>query len=269
MLPSFVSQLLAETPSTDSPPATLVDAAESPATTPPVKVSAKPTHRQKALIAANVEGQPETSITCFALVPDGRILAGCSSTTGELRLFDAEGKFVESKSVPVKPEAIFVSADGTIFLAGEGELLRLSSDGTVELQKPAPHAAALRANPDKLREEVVNQAKQRVQQFADQSSQFTRMIERVDMQITSLKEQLEKLEQANQEASDDVDAGASNANQTTRRGNPARSKQLLERRMASQQQMKEQYESAKKQWDEMVEQSGPQELDGSCQSTTW
>ena len=181
----FTLRAAVATPATA--PAPEAPAAEAPAAenaTPEANpVSEQPTHRQTTVIQANVEGQPQTAITSFCLTPDDRILAGCAGESGELRVFDKEGKFVETWSIPVKPDAIYARADGTIFLAGEGQVAQLSKTGRILLQKEAPHAADLNANPQQLREQIVAQAKQRADMMARQTKQFDDMIARSDKEI--------------------------------------------------------------------------------------
>lgn len=219
------------------------------------QVSEQPTHRQTTIIQANVEGQPQTSITSFCLTPDDRILAGCAGESGEIRVFDKSGKFVETWSVPVKPDAIFARADGTIFLAGEGQVAQLSKTGRILLQKEAPHAAALNANPQKLREQIVAQAKQRADTMSRQTKQFDDMIARSDKEIASLNEQLAALKAAD-------DGGDSDADEKPK-GAAAREKARqtqLERRIAMHEQRKTQYEAVKAQWAAMAKQNPPAEL---------
>jgi hypothetical protein len=223
------------------------------------QVSEEATHRQTTIIQANVEGQPQTSVTSFCLTPDDRILAGCAGESGEIRVFDKEGKFVETWSIPVKPDALYARADGTIFLAGEGQVVQLSKTGRILLQKEAPHAAELNANPDKLREQIVAQAKQRSDTMARQTKQFDDMIARSDKEIASLKEQLAALPLATDEADEGADGDA--AAQSKPAGARAKArKQQLERRIAMHEQRKTQYEAVKAQWAEIAKQNPPAEL---------
>jgi hypothetical protein len=239
--------------STTSPEAATANASAE------TKISEVPTHRQTAIISGNVEGQPQTTLTCFCLTPDNRILAGCAGQSGEIRVFDNAGKFVEKWSVPVKPEAIFVRADGTIFIAGEGQVAQLNPAGRVLLQKEAPHVAALNENPEKLREQIVAQAKQRADMMARQTQQFDQMIERSDKEIASLKEQLAALQESAEEAAESgEDAEADQTPQTSARSK-ARQKQL-ERRIAMHEQRKQQYEAVKAQWAEIAKQNPAAEL---------
>jgi hypothetical protein len=222
-------------------------------------VSETPTHRQTTVIQANVEGQPQTSVTCFCLTPDDRILVGCAGQSGEIRVFDSAGNFVETWSVPVTPDAIFVRADGTIFLAGEGQVAQLSKTGRVVLQKESPHAAALNENPGQLREQIVAQAKQRAEMMTRQTKQFDDMIARSDKDIASLKEQLAAMRTAAEEAVDSGQDDEADQQAASRARNKARQKQL-ERRIATHEQRKAQYEAVKAQWAEIAKQNPSAEL---------
>jgi sugar lactone lactonase YvrE len=232
--------------------------------TPPVElkeVSALPTHRQTSIISANLEGQPQVTLTCFCLMPDDRIVAGCVGEGGELRVFDAEGKYIESWSTPVKPEAIYVRADGTILLAGEGKLAQLSSGGQLELEKTAPQSAAVNANPEKIREEVIAQAKQRAEQFAKQAETFNTMIERADKEIEKLNARVAELEESAAEASNEPAGQPNDGEQADveKQSEAAESPESAEKEMRSikkrldmYERTKNQYESAKAQFAEMV-----------------
>ena len=200
---------------------------------------ATPTHHQTGLIKADVDSLPNRSLKCFCLTPDNRIVAGCAGGLGELRVFSDTGEYAESWLVPFEPEAIFVRADGKIFLAGAGQLARLSPTGTVELQQPAPHATSMSQNLDKIRVDVVEQHKQQGKLYVEQAEQYGQLIDQAAKQIDELKKQIVEF---GDQADDAVQ------------------KQVLEQQLAMQVQMKQQYEQVKKQFDEMVAQNKPKEL---------
>ncbi len=227
------------------------------------KVSPVATHRQAAIIQINVDGQQKAKVSCFCLTPDDRILAGCAGPSGEIRVFDREGKYLETWSVPIKPDAIFARADGTIFLSGEGQVAKLSPKGTVELKKASPHAAALNEHPEKLREEVIAQAKQQVERFAQQAKQFDQMVDRADKEIVSLKDQIAALDKDDDGSAkaDDSPKEGDHPAAARRTASPVRianNKQLLERRIAMFERQKDQYKQMKTQFANMsgVDQSG-------------
>lgn len=222
---------------------TLCVAESTEPASPAVKL-ATPSHHQTGLIKVNVEGLPKRSLQCFCLTPDSQILAGLAGGSGEIRVFSEQGDYIESWTAPFEPEAIYVRADGKVFLAGEGKVARLSPQGDVELEHQAPHADAMSQDLDKIREEVIEQNKNRAEVYVEQSKQYGQMLERADKQIAQVKDQIAALDKSADEAGD----------QSTRR------KATLERQLAMFERMKSQYEQVQKQWDEMIAQNQPKEL---------
>lgn len=216
---------------------------------------ATPTHHQTGLIKANVDGLPERQLKCFCLTPDNRIVAGCAGGEGEIRVFDEQGEYLESWTAPFEPEAIYVRADGAIFVAGEGQLARLSAKGEVELEQKAPHADAMAGNLDKIREDVIAQNKRQAEMYTQQAGQYDEMLKRTDKQIEDVKEQIAELDEAAKEDGEEKESADSAAIQQA-----AAKKQVLERQLAMHEQMKKQYEQIKTQWDEMLAQNKPREL---------
>jgi hypothetical protein len=214
---------------------------------------ATPTHHQAGLITANAAGRPQVQLKCFCLTPDNRIVAGCAGGGGELRVFDEGGEFLESWSTPFEPEAIYVRADGAIFVAGAGQLARLSPRGEVELQQDAPHAAAMGQNLDAIREDVITQHKRQAEMVARQAGQYNEMISKADQRIQSIQEQLAEL------ADGEPAADGDDVSEATVQRAPMQ-KARLERQLAMQEQMKRQYEEVKKQWDKMAGENKPKEL---------
>ncbi|MEM9657938.1 MAG: hypothetical protein AAF961_06205 [Planctomycetota bacterium] len=155
---------------------------------------ANATHKQSKIIDINGHGLPETSVLCFCLLGDDKLLAGCQGSTNEIRVFDRSGEYVTSIELPVKPEAINVAPDGSLLAAGEGKLLRLTADGEILMETDSPHAAALLENKDQLREQVVQQHKQ-------QAASLPQMLAAYDQAIESLNKQLEEMEDEEQKAS--------------------------------------------------------------------
>ena len=79
---------------------------EQPAAKPPVSQGmsreaasmATPTHHQTGLLKIDGGDLPPAKINCFATTSAGELLAGCgtSKENGEIRVFDAEGNYVET-----------------------------------------------------------------------------------------------------------------------------------------------------------------------------
>jgi hypothetical protein len=151
--------------------------AETTETTEAAKASlGRPTHKQVATISINGGDREETSLNCFCLSPKGTLLAACGAGPGEIREFTPTGEFVTSWSIAFKPEAINLGSDGNIYVAGQGKLLKLSDGGEVLLEADAPHVEAIAANPEKIREEIIEQHKQMREQFGTQIKTYEDML---------------------------------------------------------------------------------------------
>lgn len=151
--------------------------------------SSAPTHKQSALININADGLADASTQCFCLTSDGNLLAGCTGAANEIRVFDADGQYAKSFKLDVSPEAINVAPDGTILVAGEGKLLRLSSDGEMITEVDAPHADAIRERKDQIREEVIEQHKQQFQMLPQMLESYDAAIKEAEKQVDTLKSQ--------------------------------------------------------------------------------
>ncbi len=172
----------------------------------PADELAKATHEQVGIINVNIDHLPKATLNCFCLDNSGRILAGCGTDekTGEIRVFEADGNYVESWSVPVMVEAVNVRAtDGMVVVAGGGKLVKLSPDGNLVAEADAPHIAAL--DTDALREEVKKQMEQVEQSYKSRGKMFTDQAERIGGMIEKAQEELANVEKANdaEEASPD------------------------------------------------------------------
>ncbi len=235
-------------------PATLTAAAQADAK--PLDPTA-PTHKQGDVIAINTGDLAKAESKCFCLCEQGSLLVGCDGPAEEIRCFDSDGKHLRTIPLPLAPEAINVAPNGTILVAGEGRLLRLSPDGEELMNVESPHAAALQGEEmlKKLRAEIIEQQKQQVEMYSKQTKQYEQMIERTQKQ---LDEANAKLSQSKDKIIDAMLAEwASDDSETT---SPARKRRLLsEYRTARRKpellaaQLKS-FQDAKTQWDEIVAQ---------------
>lgn len=77
-------------------------------------------------------GQPG-AVNNYCLNGDGNLLVciGDQSGRGEIRTFTPVGRQVGTWKLPIKPGAICVQPDGTIFVGGDGLILKLNSQGQI------------------------------------------------------------------------------------------------------------------------------------------
>jgi hypothetical protein len=159
---------------------------EAAAESQPESTGAKPTHKQSALINVNADGLQTASVQCFCLASDDRLLAACSGPANEIRVFTPDGKFVEAFKLPVAPEAINVAPDGTILVAGDGKLLRLSAEGGELLSVDSPHAEAMNHDKAKIREQVIAEHKQQFAIMPQMLEAYNEAIKTVEQQLKDL-----------------------------------------------------------------------------------
>jgi sugar lactone lactonase YvrE len=231
-----------------SEPAKTEAAADSESAATSVKSSpGSPTHKQSALVKVNAEGLPTATVSCFCLGKDEALLAGCTGASKEIRVFDRAGKFVKSIELPITPEAINVAPDGTLLVAGEGRLMRLSADGEEELLVDSPHAADIRANEAKIREEVVEQHKEQFARRPQMLEAYTNAIDTMQKQVDRLAKQENELRE--QLGDDEPDKKL------------AAQLKRIERQRNTAEQNISQYEEAKKQVEELLgDDEQPKEL---------
>src|SRR5690349_10241407 len=82
---------------------------------------------------ANSAGQLKN----FCLNAEGNILAAINS---EVRIYSPKGEMLKKLPVKFKPSAISVAKDGTIFVAGEGQIQKLDAEGKVLATAKSPIA---------------------------------------------------------------------------------------------------------------------------------
>ena len=155
----------------------------------------QPTHKQSALININAEGLAPASVQCFCLMGDDQLLAGCTGASKEIRIFNAEGKYLKSLEVPVAPEAINIASDGTILVAGEGKLLRLKETGEIVTEVESPHAAAIRDAKKQVREQTIEQHKEQAKMLPEILGSYDTAIKGLEEQIAALEKQKDSEEQ--------------------------------------------------------------------------
>ncbi len=159
---------------------------QSDSETPAVDPKMVATHEQAAIIKVEDDEGNKLPLLTFCLDKDGNILAGVGSETGQIRVFDPDGKYLRSWAVAVKPEAVHAAANGSVYVAGDGKLLKYDDQGKLLLEADAPHAAAIKSNASELREQVIAQAKARAEMYSRQGEIYQQQIDRYQKEIDGL-----------------------------------------------------------------------------------
>jgi hypothetical protein len=94
-------------------------------------------------------GRSVGALKNFCLDGQGNVLAcyaPAGSASGDagpgIRVYSPDGKLVKTLPLEIKPGAVCVVKDGSIFVAGEGKLLKLDPAGNVLASAPSPVAEA-------------------------------------------------------------------------------------------------------------------------------
>jgi hypothetical protein len=139
------------------------------------------------------EGGPAGALKNFGLDAQGNILACYApKDAGPLgfpggkdgpciRVYSPDGKLVKTLPLEIKPGAVCVVKDGSIFVAGDGKLLKLDPDGKVLASAPSPVAAV----PVVISKEMENQ-------FAENARVTRRSVEEVRKQTQAALENRRK-----------------------------------------------------------------------------
>lgn len=122
----------------------------------------QPTHEPTGKIKPSESGI-ETRIASFCLTADGRVLVCCETarkersflgwlfgqkpaadpkSPGAIGVYGRDGKRLDDWPLSVAPEAICLAPDGTVYVAGGGKILHLSSEGKVLDEVDSPVATA-------------------------------------------------------------------------------------------------------------------------------
>jgi hypothetical protein len=132
------------------------------------------------------KGRPPGALKNFCLDAEGNILAcyapqhavrarsGASNEGPGIRIYSPDGKLLKTLPLEIKPGAVCVVKDGSIFVAGDGKLLKLDPAGKVLASAPSPVAA-----------EPVVMSKEMENQFAQQAQAMKRPVAEVKQQMVS------------------------------------------------------------------------------------
>ena len=133
----------------------------------------KPKTEQVALIQVGDKNSPG-QLRNYCLNKEGNILAAIGN---ELRIYSPEGKMLKSIRTDIKGGAVCVAKDNSIFVAGEGKVLKLSPDGKVIATADSP-VASEPVKINKETEEMVREmAKENRQPFEQEMERMKTSLE--------------------------------------------------------------------------------------------
>lgn len=109
--------------------------------------------------------------------------------SGEVRLFDAEGKLVKQWKLDFHGQAINVGPDGSVYVGGAGRLAKYDLKGTLLAQDDAPQASVLK-DPEKLRDAAAAQLKQEKEMYRQAMESMQQNVKVLEEQANRRKKRL-------------------------------------------------------------------------------
>jgi hypothetical protein len=131
----------------------------------------KPATVEVAVIQVG-DGASGGALKNFCLDEQGNILACYAGEGPGIRVYSPDGKLVKTLPLEIKPGAVCALKDGSIFVAGDGKLLKLDAAGKVVGSAPSPVADV----PVVISKEMENQ-------LAQQAKAMNRPVDEVRQQM--------------------------------------------------------------------------------------
>jgi len=167
----------------------------------------KPSYSEVSLIQIGDSKRPG-ALKNFCLNAEGNLLACFAlnapsfGSVGAIRVYSPKGELLKTLPLDIKPGAICVAKDGSIFVAGDGRVLKLNAAGKVLASADSP-VAKEKVIIGKETEEMVKQmATQQHRPFADMLTEMKVNLEQRRAEVTGLAVTEEDLFMAAPSASD-------------------------------------------------------------------
>jgi len=152
----------------------------------------KPACAEVGLIQVGDKGKPG-ALKNFCLDAEGNILAcfapadsAKDKNSPGVRVYSPKGELLKTWPLEIKPGAICVAKDGSIFVAGDGRVLRLDTSGKVVASAVSPVANDPVVVSTELETMVKEMAEQNKQPYAEELKRMKANLERRRADVTGL-----------------------------------------------------------------------------------
>ena len=124
----------------------------------------------------------------YCLNKDGNLLVCYSPPNGKpgIRVYSPEGKLLKTMPLEIKPGAICVAQDGTIFAAGEGRILKLDASGKVIASATSPVANAEITISKEVEEMAKEMATQNRRSLKEEVAEMKKTLEKRRTEVTGV-----------------------------------------------------------------------------------
>ena len=129
----------------------------------------------------NAEGN---ILACFA--PTGATKSSAAENGPGIRVYSPAGKLLKTTPVEFKPTAISVAKDGSLFVGGDGQVIKLDAAGKVVASAPSPVAKDEIVISSEVEEMVKETVKETKGSFKDELRRMKETMERRRSDVTGL-----------------------------------------------------------------------------------
>jgi hypothetical protein len=171
----------------------------------PAAAPDKGTHTQVATVA--VKGANNNKLQTLSITPKGEIVAlvGQSRYTpaksAEVQVFDAAGKPLHKWTIEFAGQSINAGPDGNVYVAGDGQIARYSSDGKLLAKIDIPHIAEALKNQDELKKRAQASIDDDIKSYQEDVAEHQKTVETLEKkkadELTAAEKQ--QLRQAKQQ----------------------------------------------------------------------
>ncbi len=140
------------------------------------------THKQVRTIQPTLHGK-KLQLKTFCLNAEGNVLACCSTSpsTGMVQVYSPQGELLKTIPLEFVATAIDIDSAGAIYVGGDGNVCKLSADGSVLAKSPTPNLK----NMDELKKEVEQAAKEQRERML---KTYSDMMDRLDTQVKQIED---------------------------------------------------------------------------------
>jgi hypothetical protein len=143
---------------------------------------------KKAVKVRSADGSSGVQTFCvdnqgrlLALVSQPRYFDGSkSSDSCEVHVLSRIGEPISTWKVDILGQSINAAADGTVYVAGNGSIVKLAADGKVLKRLQLPHIAEVLKNKEGIRKQAEEQSREQEKFFAQICKQYKQQIKKLE-----------------------------------------------------------------------------------------
>jgi hypothetical protein len=119
----------------------------------------------------------------------GGVIGGATKAPqGAIQIFDKDGKELKKWKVQIPGQAVGAGPDGSIFVGGNGKIVKYDADGKVLKEADLPHVAEMIADKDGLKQRAKEQIESQKESIEQAKKSYAQQIKVLKTQIAKMEE---------------------------------------------------------------------------------